>query len=102
MPAFQFTQEGLHYHFNNEREIRFIHKDLLYISVGSGVFANPFLYVACPTWGTYSAPLFCSDKPNSLSDDDFKEVGKIEWDIINPEAEQRKDMCDWNQFRIYF
>lgn len=93
MSTFQFTNNEIEYTFNAEGEIEFRHNDILYRSVGAATFDNS----PSNDYSTYSAPLYSEDV-----DCPTDKVGKIEWDIINPDCADESDACDWDKFNIYF
>lgn len=44
----------------------------------------------------YSAPLFVKDE-----DGDDEQVGRIMWELIDPDCVDASDACDWSKFDIY-
>ena len=90
---YQFDQSEIEFTFNTNGEVSFVFEGKSYKSVRQAMFDNS----PNNNYSTYSAPLVCID-----SEEPDEHIGKIEWDIINPDCDDEADACNWDKFSVYF
>jgi hypothetical protein len=76
----------------SEGTIEFTREGVLYRTTRSATFDNS----PNNNFSTYSAPMVAPH-----SDDPKEVVGKVEWDIVDPDTEDEADACDWDKFTVY-
>lgn len=81
------------YTHNADGSVEFMLDGVFYRSVGQPEFDNS----PNNNFSTYSAPLVCPDDAEYPDDT----VGKIEWDIIEPDFDDESNACDWDKFDVY-